>query len=77
MVGDGFSDWMICLYNEFKNADCKVLMIMDNSSTHTLENVAVTKLLGFNCLPMSHVAIVFLPPNVTSVVQPLDQGIIA
>ena len=35
MVGDVFSDWMTCLNNEFKNAGRKVLMIMDNSSTHT------------------------------------------
>ena len=68
---------MTCLNNEFKNAGRKVLMIKDNSSTHTLENVAVTKLFGFNCLPMSHMAFVFLPPNVTSAVQPLDQGISA
>jgi hypothetical protein len=32
---------------------------------------------GFKQLKLSHVTMLFLPPNVTSVVQPLDQGIIA
>jgi len=77
MKGDVFADWMTCLNNEFKKEDRKVLMIMDNSSTHSLENVTITKVHGFNCLALSNMSIVFLPPNVTSVVQPLDQGIIA
>ena len=59
MVGDTFAEWMTRLNNEFKNAGRKVLMIMDNFSTHSLENVAITQVHGFNCLALSHMSIVF------------------
>ena len=32
---------------------------------------------GFNSLALNYMSIVFLLPNMTSVVQPIDQGIIA
>ena len=43
-------------------------MIMDNTSSHAR---------GFSTLQLSNMDLVLLPPNVISVVQPLDQGIIA
>ena len=59
----------------FKPQKQKVLLIMDNSATHSLQHVGRGESFGFFYL--SNTTIAFLPPNVISVVQPLDQGIIA
>jgi len=50
----------------------KVLLLMDNFSGHELAVHLVGGLQG-----LSHVRIAWLPPNTTSVWQPMDQGIIA
>jgi hypothetical protein len=52
-------------------------MILDNASSHVVTFAKVGKSCGFSTLELSNMILVFLPPNVTSVVQPLDQGIIA
>jgi hypothetical protein len=77
MRSDIFETWMQKLNNHFKGQDCKILLIMDNASCHSLFGVQQKQWSGFMALPMTNVTIVFLPPNCTSVVQPLDQGIIA
>jgi hypothetical protein len=64
------------LNNHFKGQDRNILLIMDNASCHSLSGVQHKQLSGFTALPMTNVTIFFLPPNCTSVVQPLDQGII-
>jgi hypothetical protein len=51
-------------------------MILDNASSHVVSFVKVGKSPGFSTLELSNMTLVFLPSNVTSVVQPLDQGII-
>jgi hypothetical protein len=48
-----------------KNIYFKVLLILDNASCHQIK------------LEHPNVKIVFLPPNCTSIIQPLDQGIIS
>jgi hypothetical protein len=55
----------------------KVLMLMDNAATHQLSTVPLTQVHGLNAYVMSNMTILFMPANVTSVVQPLDQGVIA
>ena len=51
-------------------------MILDNASSHVVSSAKVGKSCGFSTLKLSNMIFVFLPPNVTSVVQPLDKGII-
>lgn len=46
------------------NMNYKILLILDNCSSHPKN------------LSTEHVQVVFLPPNTTSLIQPLDQGII-
>ncbi|GFT59561.1 tigger transposable element-derived protein 1 [Trichonephila clavipes] len=51
-------------YMKGKSLDFKVLLIVDNAASHPQ-------------LEHPNVQLVFLPPNTTSLIQPLDQGIIA
>ncbi|GFU63818.1 tigger transposable element-derived protein 1 [Trichonephila clavipes] len=51
-------------YMKEKSLDFKVLLIVDNAASHPL-------------LEHPNVQLVFHPPNTTSLIQPLDQGIIA
>jgi hypothetical protein len=49
-------------------------MILDNASSHVVSFAKVGNSRGFSTLELSNMTLVFLPSNVTSVVQPLDQG---
>ncbi|GFV64591.1 tigger transposable element-derived protein 1 [Trichonephila clavipes] len=51
-------------YMKEKSLDFKVLLVVDNAASHPQ-------------LEHPNVQLVFLPPNTTSLIQPLDQGIIA
>lgn len=66
-----FTEWFnkcfipeVRCYMEDKNLEFKVLLILDNAPGHPV-------------LEHPNVQICFLPPNTTSLIQPLDQGIIA
>jgi hypothetical protein len=52
-------------------------MLLDNASSHVVSSAKVGKSHDFSTLGLNNMTLVFLPPNVTSIVQPLDQGIIA
>lgn len=64
MTRDLFSEWLLNVDSQMRKEDRKILMIVDNCSAH-LVNVRLT-----------NVRLEFLPPNCTSLLQPLDQGII-
>ena len=52
-------------------------MILDIASSYVVSSTKVGKFCGFSALELSDMTLVFLPPNITNVVQPFDQGIIA
>lgn len=55
-------------------------MLMDKFSAHKMDHERVRPLTfegGFKGFQFHNITCLFLPPNVTSVTQPLDQGIIA
>ncbi|GFW19277.1 tigger transposable element-derived protein 1 [Trichonephila clavipes] len=66
-----FTEWFnnclvpeVEVYMKEKSLDFKVLLIADNAASHSQ-------------LEHPNIQLVFLPPNTTSLIQPLDQGIIA
>ncbi|XP_049304087.1 tigger transposable element-derived protein 6-like [Bactrocera dorsalis] len=65
MTGSLWSMIMKEFDNEMGKQKRKVLLIVDNAACHKV-----------NGLNVENVKITFLPPNTTSLLQPLDQGII-
>lgn len=63
MVTDIFETWAKQLNEKMKTEKRKIVLFVDNCSAHT-------------SISLEAVKIIFLPPNTTSVIQPMDQGII-
>lgn len=59
-----FEGWLMELNQRMANQGRSILLFMDNAACHR------------TTLTLSHVKFEFLPPNCTSVLQPLDQGVI-
>ena len=53
-------------YCEVKNLEPKALLLIDNAPTHLSELTT--------CIPIE---VVFLPPNTTSLIQPMGQGVVS
>ena len=51
-------------------------MLLDNASSHSAADIQLIKMGSFNAFRLSNLLLIFLPPNCTSVVLPLDMGII-
>ncbi|XP_064414219.1 tigger transposable element-derived protein 4-like [Latimeria chalumnae] len=64
ITGDIFKDWVIKFNKKMQQEKRKVLLFVDNCPAHPrIDNLQATTM-------------VFLPPNTTSKLQPMDQGII-
>ena len=64
MNADLFTNRLQKLNRRFARQDRKILLVIDNCPAHpVIDN-------------LSHIKIVFLPPNSTSCLQPMDQGVI-
>ena len=64
MTKNIFNEWLLKIDKKFRIQNRKILLFIDNFSGH-----AVT-------VNLTNVKIQFYPPNCTSIIQPLDQGII-
>lgn len=64
MTGSLFESWLLKLDKKFGKEKREIILFIDNCSAH-------------NTIPlMENVKVIFFPANMTSVVQPMDQGII-
>ena len=66
MTTDLFRDWLIEFNLWMKKAERKVILLVDNATSHRVSD-----------LQMSNVCLHFLPPNTTAHIQPMDAGIIS
>ncbi|GBN80184.1 hypothetical protein AVEN_96301-1 [Araneus ventricosus] len=64
MTSNIFKEFLLKWDKELK--DEKIVLLLDNCSAHPAEEE----------LHLKNIKLVFLPPNTTSIIQPLDQGII-
>ena len=63
MTGEIHHQFMTKLNNEMRLSNHHILYVCDNASSHQVQEY-------------SHIEFLMLPPNTTSIMQPLDQGII-
>ncbi|XP_039967465.1 tigger transposable element-derived protein 6-like [Bactrocera tryoni] len=64
MTRNLFLEWLQLVNQQMKKQNRKILLFIDNCTAHTAME------------PLSNVQTEFLPPNTTSVLQPLDKGVI-
>jgi len=64
MTGDLFEEWVRGLDTSFRAQNRKIVLLIDNCPAHPEIN------------NLTNINLVFLPPNTTSVLQPMDQGVI-
>ncbi|CAH3998250.1 unnamed protein product [Pieris brassicae] len=64
MTSQIFEKWLRSWDAELKSGGNKILLLVDNCPAHSVVS-------NLKCIKL-----VFLPPNVTSVLQPMDQGVI-
>lgn len=65
MTSDIFKNWIFKFDKEMGNQDRKIALILDNATSHT--NISES---------LKNIELIFLYPNLTPYIQPMDQGII-
>ncbi|XP_069108937.1 tigger transposable element-derived protein 4-like [Argopecten irradians] len=65
MTSTIFEDWLRDFNRDMRLQGRKILLLVDNCAAHP---ASLTN--------SSHIKLIFLPPNTTSIIQPCDQGII-
>ena len=61
-----FKDWLKRMDSKMKLKNKKIILLLDNAASHNLESDVI----------LTNIRLKYLPPNTTSVLQPLDAGII-
>lgn len=64
MTANLFKEWLLDLNSTYQRKKRKIILFIDNCQAHK------------SITAMENVTVVFFPPNMTSVVQPMDQGVI-
>ena len=75
MTGEVFKKYTTTLNLEMAEAGRHILLLMDNAASHMLP-VEASEQEDLKVIKLSNITLLFLPANTTSVVQPLDAGII-
>lgn len=60
-----FTEWVVAFDRDMKRQGRKVCLLLDNCSAHRIDDVVLT-----------NTDVKYFPPNCTSLIQPLDQGVI-
>ena len=76
MTADVFTSWVMCENTRIGAQGRKILILLDNAASHQVQGMEKTTIGGFEAFVLSNITLLFFPPNVTSVVQPMDQGVI-
>ena len=73
-----FNSWLLTLQQEMVDTYRTIYLLVDNCSAHkvTIEPCTEQEYHGIKFCAIPHIYFIYLPPNCTSFVQPLNQGII-
>ena len=75
ITGEVFKQYTTTLNMEMAEGSRHILLLMDNASSHRLPVEAIEQE-RLKMIELSNITLLFLPANTTSIVQPLDAGII-